>query len=471
MKKRNDELETLFGNEQLSPSPAFNASLRAKLLPRAKKHQFGWRLAAGSVVVAILLIAGATFLLPQPKRQVADQTASPAKTILMKDLLGSAAAMKLPLIQKTTFWDITTTDTGGPQELTCTNYDRSTMPVPLPVRTLVFQDKNVTALYISPLYHTDSARMRYSDDPAVPAFREQDIFGGTNNTRTATILAGAVPTDRTGKPLANGARVPARTTGVYDVYATYSPEPSNSKDYNPACRTLRLHITIDATTGLYRDITAYREKITPSELVYSYDQTVKTSNIPFSTALPIMQAAGFNLDQAKATNDKDGIISVVNAAAGYEIQYNKADLGTATLSKMIDTKGVLEAYQYRFSKQPQVLVTIRTGNSTFEPATVDALRAQAQSRNWQVNEYPVNDDSHVPGCQAGDTEKQLLVSDGTTDYYLSERTCGQFPSYYVTFPASLATTSTGPITGLTLVGGPIPNLVTFTPGTEPPAMH
>jgi hypothetical protein len=129
------------------------------------------------------------------------------------------------------------------------------------------------------------------------------------------------------------------------------------------------------------------------------------------------------------------------------------------------------AYEYHFSKQPKVSVSIRGPESPLEPADITAFRTLAQQNHWQITEYPTNDDSHVPGCQPGDTEHLLSATDGTMVYSMVQRTCGPFPTYYVVYPASLHASHYDPYRGVTVQDSVAPNVVTFTPGTEPPTMH
>lgn len=460
MKKRS-ELESLFGDARFEPDKRFTGRLKQQLaIPEHKRRRgFVWSVAGGAVGVAVLIVA-LSLVAPAPKRF--------ADTVFVRDLFQKAKANELPAPAETTLWQVVGEQIDGPQFTACTNY---TGPKYGKDTSIFFNDGKRTAWYSLGGYPGAQPIMRFSDDTMAPAY-ESDVFNGSDSTKVQQMLVKATLTDAEGKPLPADAKTEKKTNGTYDIYAHISNAKEDYKSYIAGCSELAVHIVIDAETGMYKDISIYKDRVGEQNLSFRLNQQVTTSAVTFENALPILQAAGFDLETAKQEFLSMTYINEVNKDAGFEFSYNEPVLGPSKLEIQKNESGEVTGYKYTFAKWPDVFTTIRTKASTEGPKTAEAFRAEAKAKGWKITIDSRNDEHTVPGCKAGDESWVVVATDGKMRYSIYDRTCGAFPSVYTQLPESSVQHYVDKyMNNEVRKNSPIAGFGTFAPGTEPPLMH
>jgi hypothetical protein len=422
---------------------------------KLRRRRLMLALAGGLLVVAVLALS---ILRPLPQQL--------GHRLLLSDLYSNAMASELPQDTATTLWEVDGQETGGPQQKLCTNYDG---PAQNPSKDLYFKSGKQTAWYSQPGFAGALPLMRYSEYASAPAFSD-DIFKGAGSDTVRTMLASATITDEQGRPLPDDASLRAKDEGAYDIYGHITTAPNN-KEYIADCSQLMVHVTIDAKTGLYNQIAVYKDSVAPENLSFSQSQSIKTWAVSFDQALSQLQAAGFDLERAKAESSRFTYAQLTNTQAGFAFSYAPSVMGEPKLTELRNGQGQVTDYVYTFSGQPEVRMTVRTALSTAQPHTLEDMRALIDKRQWHITTDTQGDDSHVPDCHDGDKEWFLGSQDEDMEHNLFMRTCGAFPSVYTEMPVALRVHYIDPYSGYPNETTPLAGFDSFAPGGSPHTMH
>jgi hypothetical protein len=415
-----------------------------------KKHlRFGRRLAlAGGVLVLALLLVAVPLLRPMST----SNKPLAARTVLLKDLYASAMADELPKQPGITFWDVTQADNGGPAMVSC-NSDIQ----PYTEHDLFFKKDNVTAFWSTA--NNGFTGMYYSDDADIPAFNTNALTTAQNG-QFGWALDHSKLTDVNGKPLPGDAATAIKTSGVYEIYATYPTLNKTTNGPLAGCPTRMMDLKIDAATGMFTEADEYNGSIAPDNLIDTMKQTITTATGDFTSVEPKFDAMGFNLTEAKA-NTVDLPAEVVNQSGGYEFWYHKATLGEATLSTQKNSDGGLGVYSYSFAKQPDVKYRLYTAKAQSQvPKDLADLKSMVAADGWQVISDQTQKDIGYSDYPAADTEL-YEVTDGTTEYIMLATGTPDIPYVYVEAPASFGV---GSLSDAEMLSG----VMLFRPGTTPP---
>lgn len=451
--RRSDDLEKQFGDAQLEPHPEFIRQLsgQLELSNGPKKYARLNRrvvLATGGALVLALALVALPLLRPVPT----SNTSKPlARTILLKDLYATAMADELPKQSATTFWDVTQTDNGGPAMASCNSNVQ-----PYTEHDLFFMKDNVTAMWSTAT--NGFTGMYYSDDADVPAFNTDALTTAQNGQFSWALNHGKL-TDVNGKPLPGDAATAIKSSGTYEIYATYPTLDKATNKPLASCQTRMMDLKIDAATGMFTEADEYNGSIAPDKLVDSAKQTIKTATGSFADVEPKFDAMGFNLAQAKA-NTVQFTTKETNVAGGYEFWYHKSIMGVPTLSQEKNSDGSTGVYAYSFAKQPDVKYRLYTAKAENQvPKDLADLKSMATAQGWQVLVDDTQPGIGYPGYSNATTEL-YEASDGTTEYLMFATGTPDVPYVYIEMP--LDSSAAGDIDLLS-------NVMLFKPGTTPPA--
>lgn len=448
--KRTDELEKLFGDAQLEPRPGFERQLSGQLKPPNEPRnrlRFGRRVALAG---GVLLIALALVALPL-LRPVSNPKSPIARTILLKNLYATAMADNLPQQSSATFWDVTQTDSGGPAMASCNSFIQ-----PYTEHDLFFKKDNITAMWSTAT--NGFTGMYYSDDADVPAFNT-DALTTAQNGQFSWALNHSKLTDVHGKPLPGDAATAIKSSGTYEIYATYPTLDKATNAPLASCQTRIMDLKVDAATGMFTEADEYNGTIAPDKLVDSMKQTITTATGSFTDVEPKFTAVGFNLTQAKA-NTTQFTAKVLNVTGGYEFWYHKSIMGEPTLTQDKNSDGSTGVYEYHFVKQPNVKYRLYTANAENQaPKDLADLKRMAASQNWQIVADDTQQGIGFPGYPNATTEL-YEVGDGATDYLMFATGTPDIPYVYVEMPID-----SGAAGDINLLS----NVMLFKPGSTPPA--
>ena len=153
------------------------------------------------------------------------------------------------------------------------------------------------------------------------------------------------------------------------------------------------------------------------------------------------------------------------------MSYVPAVLGDPKLETKRNAAGKPTDYVYTFSGQPGVRTAVRTADSTEAPRDVDAFKAWAGQRRLDITLDAGGDDSNIPGCKPGDSERTVSARGNGMIYTLFTRTCGAFPSIYYEMPLALEMKWVDPLSGYEQTYTPVAGFASFPPNSEPQRMH
>lgn len=467
MKDPNKELSELFSNSRLAPSDAFQKRLSKQLTAKPKRSYLRFLAPVAAVAMVAVLLLGVSLFQPSAPKRLAK------RTVLLSSLYASALADELPRVDATNFWSITTNYTNGPAAEQCGLKRVDNVDYPS-TTGLYYKDTSTTAYYMYGGFASDQFIGGYSEDVDVPAF-DIDSLSSSESGVIRGMLVGAVLTDKDGNKLPKDATTPFKSSGIYDLYALNISTPDDKKNYVEGCERLVIHIQIDASKGSYNLIEVFNKSITPENLFHSQNQYIETKSVAsFTDVLPIFQAAGFDLETAKATTAQFDYVEETNKAAGMQFYYRKSSLGRAGGTAVKNGVGEVTEYRYNFAKQPEVVYHFYTaaGVAKAEYRNVAELKAEAVAKNWTIVA-----DEPQPGIILRDygqvKSHYFKAHDGKFTYQMNDSGSTDLPIVFVKIPYGLGDKEiSNEYDGSTFIANdllsPAGSALYFKPGTSPP---